>query len=92
VRGALSGDSKTYLPDGSLLEHARYRQGKLHGLLERFHGNGQLAERQLYGAGKPIEPGERYAQDGRQLDADGKPLSRWRRWWHMLPGTSPAPQ
>ena len=40
----------------------------------------------------PIEPGERYAQDGRQLDADGKPLSRWRRWWHMLPGTSPAPQ
>ena len=91
ARGALHGECKTWLPDGTLLEEALYRQGKLQGVLRRFHPNGKLAQRQVFHAGKPIEDAERYANDGRPLDADGKPLSRWRQWWRTLFGPPAAP-
>jgi len=61
-------------------------QGKLQGVQLRFHPNSRLAERQVFNSGKPIEPAERYARDGRPLGADGKPLSRWRNWWRAVLG------
>ena len=86
ARGLLRRDCKTWLPDGTLLEHAVYRQGKLQGVMQRFHPNSRLAERQVFNAGKPVEPAERYASDGRPLGADGKPVPRWKQWWWAMFG------
>jgi hypothetical protein len=73
-----------------LLEHAVYRHGKLQGLLQRFHPNRRLAERQVFNAGKPVAPAERYASDGRPLDAEGKPMPRWKQWWRGVFGPPAA--
>ena len=43
----MSGESVTYLPNGVVLERATYRRGKLQGVSQRFHPNGQLAEHQF---------------------------------------------
>ncbi|GAB2899620.1 toxin-antitoxin system YwqK family antitoxin [Paraburkholderia jirisanensis] len=90
AQGLLHGECKTWLPDGTLLEHAVYRQGKLQGMQQRFHPNRKLAERQVFNAGKPVEPAHRYASDGRPLDKDGKPISRWKQWWQSVSGQADA--
>lgn len=78
--GLLHGESCSYFADGRLAEQAFYRDGVQEGAYRRFHGNGQLAQEARYLKGVQLEPAHAYAEDGRPLQADGKPLPRW-RWW-----------
>ncbi|WP_443190774.1 toxin-antitoxin system YwqK family antitoxin [Pseudomonas indica] len=82
--GLLHGEVKTYFSDGTLAELEHYHAGQLHGLYQRFHANGRTALRCTYRQGVPVEPKQGFAEDGRPLDDDGKPVSRltwwWRRW------------
>lgn len=80
-QGLMHGEASSYYPDGALAEVELYRDGVRDGLYQRFHGNGQTAHRIRYLNGKPLDEGQGFAEDGRPLDADGKPMSRLRWWW-----------
>ncbi|AVO56064.1 toxin-antitoxin system YwqK family antitoxin [Ectopseudomonas mendocina] len=80
-QGLMHGEASSYYPDGALAEVELYRDGVRDGLYQRFHGNGQTAHRSRYLNGKPLDEGQGFAEDGRPLDADGKPMSRLRWWW-----------
>lgn len=80
-QGLMHGEASSYYPDGSLAELELYRDGVRDGLYQRFHGNGQVSHRSRYAKGKPLDEGQGFAEDGRPLDADGKPMSRLRWWW-----------
>jgi antitoxin component YwqK of YwqJK toxin-antitoxin module len=83
-QGLMHGEASSYYADGSLAELELYRDGVRDGLYQRFHGNGQVAQRSHYLNGKLLDEGQVFAEDGRPLDAEGKPISRlcwwWRRW------------
>lgn len=80
-QGLMHGEASSYYPDGNLAELELYRDGVRDGLYQRFHGNGQVSHRSHYAKGKPLDEGQGFAEDGRPLDADGKPMSRLRWWW-----------
>ena len=80
-QGLMHGEASSYYPDGSLAELELYRDGVRDGLYQRFHGNGQVSHRSRYLNGKPLDDGQGFAEDGRPLDAEGKPISRLRWWW-----------
>ena len=80
-QGLIHGEASSYYPDGSLAELEHYRDGVRDGLYQRFHDNGQLSHRSRYLNGKPMDEGQGFAQDGRPLDAEGRPISRLRWWW-----------
>ncbi|UGA36910.1 hypothetical protein JOS77_22360 [Chromobacterium haemolyticum] len=86
--GLPHGETRTLFPNGQPAELAVYRNGLKHGLQQRYHPNGALAERQRQNfiEGKPLGPPERFADDGRPLNADGKPMARWRWWWQKMMG------
>jgi antitoxin component YwqK of YwqJK toxin-antitoxin module len=79
-RGLLHGEANNYFPDGQLAEAEFYRDGVRDGHYRRLHPNGSLAVEARYLNGQLLEPAQAYAQDGRPLDAEGKPISRV-RWW-----------
>ncbi|MBD9504315.1 toxin-antitoxin system YwqK family antitoxin [Pseudomonas sp. PDM23] len=78
--GLMHGEACSYLADGTLVEQAFYREGVQEGPFRRFHGNGQLAQEARYAKGAPLDQPRAYAEDGRPLDDNGKPISRL-RWW-----------
>ncbi|QRY77356.1 toxin-antitoxin system YwqK family antitoxin [Pseudomonas sp. PDNC002] len=78
--GLVHGEASTYFPDGSLAEQCFYRDGVQEGPYRRFHGNGQLAHEAHYAKGAALDAPSTYAEDGRPLEPDGKPMSRL-RWW-----------
>lgn len=78
--GLMHGEACTYFPDGSLAEQCFYRDGVQEGPYRRFHGNGQLAHEARFVSGAATEMPRAYAEDGRPLDEQGKPVSRL-RWW-----------
>ncbi|TBU95656.1 toxin-antitoxin system YwqK family antitoxin [Phytopseudomonas dryadis] len=78
--GLMHGEASSYFPDGGLAEVEHYRDGVRNGACLRYHGNGQVALRSRYVNGRLLEPGQAFSNDGRPLDAKGKPLSRL-RWW-----------
>ncbi|MNR27320.1 MORN repeat variant [compost metagenome] len=84
----MHGEASSYYPDGRLAEVEHYRDGVRDGPYQRFHGNGQLALSSRYLKGQLLEPGQPFAEDGRPLDAEGKPISRLRWWWKRW--TEPA--
>ena len=71
----------SYFPDGALAERELYNNGVREGLQQRYHANGKLALKAQYLNGQLLDPGQRYAEDGRPLDAAGKPVSRLKWWW-----------
>ncbi|SFX80351.1 MULTISPECIES: toxin-antitoxin system YwqK family antitoxin [unclassified Pseudomonas] len=79
-RGLLHGEANNYFPDGQLAEAECYRDGVRDGRYRRMHPNGNPAVEARYLNGQLLEPAQAYAEDGRPLDADGKPISRL-RWW-----------
>lgn len=78
--GLLHGEANTYFPDGQLAEIEFYRDGVRDGHYRRLHPNGKPAVEARYLNGQLLEPAHAYAEDGRPLDAEGKPISRL-RWW-----------
>jgi antitoxin component YwqK of YwqJK toxin-antitoxin module len=80
-QGLMHGEASSYYADGSLAELELYRDGVRDGLYQRFHDNGQVAQRSRYLNGKLLDEGQVFAEDGRPLDAEGKPISRLRWWW-----------
>ncbi|ERH50953.1 hypothetical protein O203_12085 [Ectopseudomonas chengduensis] len=80
-QGLMQGEASSYYPDGSLAELEVYRDGVRDGLYQRFHSKGQVAHRSRYLNGKTLDEGQSFAEDGRPLDAEGKPISRLRWWW-----------
>ena len=78
--GLMHGEASSYLADGTLAERAFYRDGGQEGPFRRFHASGQLAQGARYAKGVPVEQPRAYAEDGRPLDENGKPVSRL-RWW-----------
>lgn len=78
--GLLHGEANNYFPDGQLAEAEFYRDGVRDGHYRRLHPNGSPAVEARYLNGQLLEPAQAYAQDGRPLDAEGKPISRV-RWW-----------
>lgn len=80
-QGLMHGEVSSYYADGSLAELELYRDGVRDGLYQRFHDNGQVAQRSRYLNGKLLDEGQVFAEDGRPLDAEGKPISRLRWWW-----------
>lgn len=78
--GLMHGEASTYFPDGTLAEQCFYRDGVQEGPFRRFHGNGQLAHEAHYVKGAALDAPSTYAEDGRPLELDGKPMSRL-RWW-----------
>ncbi|WP_434630252.1 toxin-antitoxin system YwqK family antitoxin [Pseudomonas sp. Z1-29] len=79
-RGLLHGEANNYFPDGKLAEAEFYRDGVRDGHYRRLHPNGSPAVEARYLNGQLLEPAQAYAEDGRPLDAEGKPISRV-RWW-----------
>jgi antitoxin component YwqK of YwqJK toxin-antitoxin module len=79
-RGLLHGEANNYFPDGKLAEAEFYRDGVRDGHYRRLHPNGNPAVEARYLNGQLLEPAQAYAEDGRPLDAEGKPISRV-RWW-----------
>ncbi|MBA1381143.1 MULTISPECIES: toxin-antitoxin system YwqK family antitoxin [Pseudomonas] len=79
-RGLLHGEANNYFPDGQLAEAEFYRDGVRDGHYRRLHPNGSPAVEARYLNGQLLEPAQAYAEDGRPLDAGGKPISRV-RWW-----------
>ncbi len=79
-RGLLHGEANNYFPDGQLAEAEFYRDGVRDGRYRRLHPNGNPAVEARYLNGQLLEPAHAYAEDGRPLDAEGKPISRV-RWW-----------
>ncbi|KKA06934.1 hypothetical protein VP02_15690 [Pseudomonas ogarae] len=79
-RGLLHGEANNYFPDGQLAEAEVYRDGVRDGRYRRLHANGNPAVEARYLNGQLLEPAQAYAEDGRPLDAEGKPISRV-RWW-----------
>lgn len=80
-QGLMHGEASSYYPDGSLAELELYRDGVRDGLYQRFHVNGQVSHRSRYLNGKPLDEGQGFAEDGRPLNVEGKPISRLRWWW-----------
>ncbi|MCG6574830.1 toxin-antitoxin system YwqK family antitoxin [Pseudomonas sp. AF32] len=78
--GLLHGEANNYFPDGQLAEAEFYRNGVRDGRYRRLHPNGKPAVEARYLNGQLLEPAQAYAEDGRPLDAEGKPISRV-RWW-----------
>ncbi|BBH32943.1 toxin-antitoxin system YwqK family antitoxin [Pseudomonas bijieensis] len=78
--GLLHGEANNYFPDGQLAEAEFYRDGVRDGRYRRLHPNGNPAVEARYLNGQLLEPAHAYAEDGRPLDAEGKPISRV-RWW-----------
>ncbi|CAH0235683.1 toxin-antitoxin system YwqK family antitoxin [Pseudomonas brassicacearum] len=79
-RGLLHGEANNYFPNGQLAEAEVYRDGVRDGRYRRLHPNGNPAVEARYLNGQLLEPAQGYAEDGRPLDAEGKPISRV-RWW-----------
>jgi len=79
-RGLLHGEANNFFPDGQLAEAEFYRHGVRDGRYRRMHPNGNPAVEARYLNGQLLEPAHAYAEDGRPLDAEGKPISRV-RWW-----------
>ena len=80
-RGLLHGEANNYFPDGKLAEAEFYRDGVRDGHYRRLHPNGNPAVEARYLNGQLLEPAQAYADDGRPLDAEGKPISRLRGWF-----------
>lgn len=81
-RGLLHGEAFNYFPDGQIAEAELYRDGVREGRYQRFHPNGKQAVDARYLNGQLMEPERGFAEDGRPLGADGKPISRV-RWWYQ---------
>ncbi|MCY1538836.1 MORN repeat variant [compost metagenome] len=79
--GLLHGEASNYFDDGTLAELEHYRDGVREGPYRRFHPNGNVSLRAQYLRGQIIEPGQMFTDDGRPVDAQGKPMSRLRWWW-----------
>ncbi|KPZ13204.1 Phophatidylinositol-4-phosphate 5-kinase [Pseudomonas syringae pv. theae] len=79
--GLLHGEASNHYPDGQPAELEHYRDGVRDGLYRRFHGNGNVAFEARYLNGQKLDQEQQFAEDGRPLDAKGKPVSRLRWWW-----------
>ncbi|WP_248797458.1 toxin-antitoxin system YwqK family antitoxin [Pseudomonas sp. MWU13-2105] len=88
--GLLHGEATNYFADGSVADVEHNRDGVRDGLYQRFHQNGQIALSSRYLNGQLLDAGQPYAEDGRPLDAEGKPISRWRWWWLRREGPEEA--
>ncbi|OEC34826.1 MORN repeat variant [Pseudomonas cuatrocienegasensis] len=80
-RGWMHGEASNYYPDGTLAEVEHYCDGVQEGAYLRYHSNGQLASRSRYLKGRLLDDSQQFSNDGRPLDAAGKPMSRVRWWW-----------
>ena len=61
--GQLNGETRIE-EHGRLLAVLRYRQGVLHGVMERWYPNGQLAMQQAYCEGRPDGVARYFSQEG----------------------------
>ncbi|HBP0513757.1 TPA: toxin-antitoxin system YwqK family antitoxin [Pseudomonas aeruginosa] len=82
--GLLHGEALNYFANGQVAEREHYRDGVRDGVYQRFHGNGQLAFDGRYLNGQLLDGAQPFADDGRPLDSEGKPMARWRWWWSRL--------
>ncbi|MBN0537430.1 toxin-antitoxin system YwqK family antitoxin, partial [Pseudomonas aeruginosa] len=82
--GLLHGEALNYFANGQVAEREHYRDGVRDGVCQRFHGNGQLAFDGRYLKGQLLDGAQPFADDGRPLDNEGRPMARWRWWWIRL--------
>lgn len=66
-KGKLEGETTTYDRDGALVQRETYKENLLEGPLTRYWPNGQVMERILYRAGKPVEKPRRFDGKGVEL-------------------------